>query len=248
MSHAREGININLFHKPIFNFAFSANDLFSYYHLVKKLKCENAGIVNTKYCILELPYYIFNWDRSRSRDAFMYMNVYSILGKYHHLDTREGGLIKEYHTFEDMFKRKKMYNDSVYNIGIYYEKLDKIADIDFAEISHIWKMEYEDTIRENIEYFKELVSLLYGINRNMKIYVIVFPQNPRFYKLHKEMIDNAKDKFYKIMDNIILKNVILLDYFEYYDKMEHYFSDHCHLNTSGRNAFTETIVHYIEES
>ena len=247
MSHADKGINVNLFHEPVFNFAFTSNDLFYFYNLIKKLKRENAKIGNIKYCILEMPYYIFNWDRSRSQSAFRCMNAYTILGEYHHLDTREGCVIEQYRIFEDMFKQKKTYNASVYNART-YEVHDKISNKDYVEISHVWRMNHEDTLHENFFYFKELITLLYHINRNIKIYVVVFPQNPRFYKRHEEVIDNARDKFYEIIDSTALKDKItLLDYFKLYDGMECYFEDDCHLNTSGRNAFTKTIIQRLEE-
>lgn len=241
MSHAHRGIDVNLFHEPVFNFGFNSNDLFYYYHLMKKLQSEDASRCRIKYCILELPYYIFNWDRSLSRSAFRSMNSYTILGQYHHLDTVERNLIKEYQIYEDMFKEKKMCNASVYNTGI-YDVRDMTANQDFMEISHVWKLEHRDTWRENVIYFQKLITLLHQINQSMKIYVTVFPQNPGFYKKHKEIINKVQEQFYETIDSMHLKDITILDYFRIYEQREDYFEDDCHLNTTGRNAFTKTII------
>lgn len=245
MSHAHRGIDVNLFNEPVFNFGFNSNDLFYYYHLLKKL-LDDKEQCRIKYCILELPYYIFNWDRSLSRSAFRSMNSYEILGQFHHLDTMDGNLIKEYQAFENMFKRKKMYNVSVHNTGI-YDVRDAVADQDFMGISHVWKSEHTNTWKENVIYFQQLITLLHQINKYMKIYVAIFPQNPRFYKKHYEIIDRVKKNFYETIESMHLQEIDIWDYFEVYEQMEEYFEDDCHLNTSGRKAFTKRIIYDLEK-
>lgn len=247
MSHAHRGIDVNLFPEPVFNFGFNSNDLFYYYHLMKKLESEYAEQCRVKYCILELPYYIFNWDRSLSKSAFRSMNSYTVLGQYHHLDTDEGNLIKKYRIFEEMFKRKKMTNSSVCNTGIYDVK-DIVANQDFVEISHVWKTEHTETQKENIIYFQKLVSLLRQLNKEIKIYVTVFPQNPRFYKRHWENIDKVSKFFYEVINDMHLEDVVIWDYFNIYEQREEYFEDDCHLNTSGRKAFTHKIIVDLEKA
>ena len=246
MSHAHRGIDVNLFHEPVFNFGFNSNDLFYYYHLMKKLESENVGQCGVKYCMLELPYYIFNWDRSRSRSAVRSMNSYTMLRQYHHLNTDKGNLISEYWVFEDMFKRKKMRNSSVCNTGIYDVK-DIVANQDFVEISHVWRTEHTETQKENMMYFQKLIALLHRLNKEMKIYVTVFPQNPRFYKRHQEIIDKVQKFFYEVIDHMHLEDVVIWDYFNIYEQREEYFEDDCHLNTSGRKAFTQKIITHLEK-
>lgn len=249
MSHAYRGLDINLFHDTIFNFAVESNDLFDDYRLIQRLQRKNVGISDIKYCIFELPYYIFNWDRSLSHSGVRRMNSYAILegeeNQYHHLEMRNGNIVHQYHVFEDMFKRKKMYNASVYNTGIYDVK-DVVTDRDFEEISHVWKADHTETWKENIIYFQKLIALLCQINEEMKIYVTVFPQNPRFYKKHIEIIERGRNKFYETIESMRLENVVIWDYFDLFEQREDYFEDDCHLNTSGRMAFTKKIIRNLE--
>ncbi len=249
MSHGREGVNINLFKDLIFNFSVGSNDLFGIYHLLNKIYKENDRFGRIKYCILELPYYIFNWDCSKSSRAVGRMNCYTMLegeeNQYHNLQIDQSDLLYQYYVFEQMFKERKMYNTSVCNIGIYDIK-GEITNQDYMTISDIWTMQHEETISENITYFRKIISLLRQINNEMRIYITVFPQNPRFYYAHEEVINKASNCFYKIMSDHKSDNVIILDYFRFYEKKEYYFSDECHLNTLGRNSFTKELACRVE--
>ena len=249
MSHARDGIDVNLFKEYIFNFSVGSNDLFMIYHLLNKIYRENDNFISVKYCILELPYYIFNWDCSKSNRGSGRINCYTILegeeNQYHNLETYEGELIRQYQIYEQMFREKKLHNDSVCNMGN-YDVENIIANQDYMEISEIWRMQYEETIKENILYFKQIISLLHQMNSEMKIYIVVFPQNPRFYHMHEDIIEKARNLFYEIINDNRSENVNILDYFKFYDNREDYFKDDCHLNILGRDLFTKEIVGRIE--
>lgn len=250
MSHAYKGINQNVWQRHIFNFAFNGNDLFHQYQLIRKMKAERVDFSGVKYCILELPYYIFNWDRSLSDSALRCLNVDMPFfggGQIHHLDVVKDGVLCQYNEFQKMFKHKMTYNQYVYNNGMNYDIANKLLECDYNDISHVWKKKHTDTINENISYFEKMISLLNSMNKDMVLIVVVFPFNPKFYRLHFEIIEKMKECFYTILNDKKPSNMRVLDYFKYYELKENYFEDTCHLNTDGRNHFSRKLVAEIDK-
>lgn len=248
MSYAYRGIDTNLFHDPVFNFAFTSNDLFFQYHLLNKMiRLKQIGKI--RWCILDLPYYIFNWDRSMSLSMPMCMNAYAMLegeeNQFHHLE--DENIITQYYTYENMFKEKRTFNRSVTHVGE-YEIRNVSTNAQNMKVSDIWNLTHKTTIRENIGYFKEILRLPYQINGDIKIYVVVFPQNPLFYKQFESIWQKAKAVFYDTLASVSQDEFEIWDYFCFYDKESNYFYDEGHLNAAGRKNFTLELVERMEKT
>ncbi len=249
MSYAFEGLDVNYIKDEIFNFAFSSNDFFHHYHLLNKLVREK-NIDDLKYIVFELPYYIFNWDRSKAESFARCINCYTVLEgeekQYHHKENSE--LIEKYKVFEQMFKEKKSYNNSTFHAAEYPLSKDIIWDGKDITLSKIWYLEHEDTILENRVYFQKALELLQQVNPNIKIYLVVFPQSPRFYTMYREEIEHMKNIFYTSVTPFLSDNIQVWDYFEFFEACPHYFKDSGHLNVSGRNAFTKEIDRRLQNN
>lgn len=264
MSHSQCSIQPQYFHKSLFKFAAPSMDLFCQYKLIQRLITEHhESVRSVKKFILELPYYIFNFDLSRFRQFVLNRLYYFYLfSDYHHFGENEGdhNLITHFENFVKLFDRDDRSDkftlnkdsDSEERSGIIHgivvkakrfilEILRKYKILHFKD--DVWFKNYCTTQDENIEIWNNIVRSLGDVNPEAEIIILVCPFDPLFRKLYKHQIAAKKKQFYDIVNKI--KNVKIIDNFTL---NEHYqFTDHCHLKTESALRYTQIVKKQLED-
>lgn len=221
-------------------------DLFLHKKFFEKLVNEQAEAVrNLKRVIIEIPYYIFNYDLSLFGDfAFTKLNYFELVGDYHHLPEKVEAKSK-IDTFRQYWNvcEKAIYEQpQPRKLPGYLVPLKRIYHIYKAirNKDKVWDKQYEKTIQENKRLWNELLMLLNQSCPNAEIIVLVMPFNPAFRNSHKVQVAQSKKAFYSCLGD--LGKIRLIDEFDYIRKPS-LFQDHCHLNEHGGRIYTE---HFAE--
>lgn len=249
MSHARIDINETILKGKWYNFAFESMDMFYQRELLQRLIQKEEF---TKNIIIEMPYYYFNYDISKTIETFkIRTRAFFELDEYHHyLESQEGKIwidaykkmlniageisylkasnaskieyIKKFIRFYRRKNFKKVWNES-----------EKVAIS--QKLDHVWSIYRNDTIKENIGIWKNIQKIIKKLNINLTI--LICPINPLFLEKNYIEISKMKDLFYNSIGNGSFR---ILDYSDKFDS-EVYFSDYCHLNVGGNALFTKTL-------
>ena len=246
MSHSQNDIQTHLMDKNTFKFSFPSMDLFCHNQIIKKISNSNKT-TGIETAIIELPYYIFNYDLSKSKRSIKNRLFYfKQFGDYHHYGANdsESHVIQQFDTYLNLFyhcaplcalnnselKKENSYLSWLIK-GIYHQ-----ISV-FRENARIWESEYQETREENENILKQLVECLYQINSKMKIYVVVCPFNPLFRLLHMRKIKKEKKYFYDVVEKMQVK---IIDDFKWTNN-PFLFLDHCHLTTKGSYKYTNYL-------
>ena len=60
-----------------------------------------------------------------------------------------------------------------------------------SKLSHVWTVEHEKTVYENIELFEEIVKIINNFDSGIKIIICIMPQSKYLEKFHKNYISPA---------------------------------------------------------
>lgn len=236
LSYAEVGINTNFFNGEFINFALSSQDLYYDYKLLEYfLKIEKVKN-NIKYVILNLAYYSFDFDLSRTLERNRVHRYYPI--------------IKDTHNYKDEFRIKLL--NKMYNL--------RWTNEDYAEINNLKKnivmrndketiqkgkkcaiyhskMKSEEIKKENLEIFETILKLLK--QNNISPLILICPVSKYYY----EHYDKKRIKeFYCNIDFYIQRdNIKIVDFFdsELFDNSD--FWDDSHLNSKGAIKLTKLI-------
>ena len=265
MSHSYGGLLPELLRGSTYVFSAPSMDLY-YHYLVLKDICVNYDISKVKKIVFELPYYIFNYDLSRSKKTFLQrINYYYYYGDYHNFGQNENEK-KILYMFE---KLNSLCDEPIYKrcglkLNREYKKntrLERFLRKGYAQLRyllskkdrHLWTKEekqrilqmqpnvwyrtYSNTISENIEVWKKIRKLLMHYE-NVEIYVCVFPFNPIFLQKNEKKIREMKQVFYQ---EIAISKQNIVDCMTCYEDRADLFSDECHLNSLGSYQFSKKL-------
>lgn len=247
MSHSMYGIETHFLNKRFYKFSVPSVDLFYQYHLLTNIwhrYSKRIGCV--KEIILEIPFYIFNFDCSMSRNIFTtYINFYEEISDFHHYN--DADMISMYQRYKDMFKSKKERNSSSLSNN-YTVRTKNMSEQEIREYkTRVFCSFYEDTIEENKALFQKIISILNQMFHSPSISIVVPPMNPLFMNSNLNEINRTKSLFLNCIQPYI-------NQFKYYDFSELYkdnpdfFCDATHLNTNGSDDFSKFLNKYIGQS
>lgn len=273
ISHAEVGIIPRRLDKKFANLAVSSQDI--YYNLKTLEYCKEKywnKVQNIQYLVIEMfDYTYFNFDISRTKQAISYYEN----GGYN-LDGHNFSLNSNYeYSFEQVmawiYKRRygkmtdvqinawsQLFGDAHgtmnYSEYVTYKNIsDRVGMVKSEDVTEyvvetgMVKNVHEDTIRDNIQYFYEMLKLAYEWNSDMKVFVLLMP---RYYEVQKK-VDEAcvewKERFYYILEEA------RKDYkFEILDLCNHeiskesaYYQDVSHFNYYGAVKFTDLLNEYL---
>ncbi|MCM1156658.1 MAG: hypothetical protein NC314_07935 [Roseburia sp.] len=275
ISHANYGIIPRCLKVPFCNLAVPSQDL--YYNLKTFAYCMShyrSKISGLKYMVLDLfDYTYFNYDVSLSKTAVSYYYYY---GGYT-LDAHNFAKNKNFdYSFEHMqilqqekklegISREKMalwetIFDNVHEKTNYREfdnpvnlferaRIVKTKDLEEYQVyTSIVRNTYQETIQENIECFYKLLDLIYELNPDMKVFVVLLPRYVKAEEKAVEAYAGWKKIFYEIIEESGKHYP-----FQFMDFKEHEISreracyyDVSHLNYYGAMKFTRMLNEYME--
>lgn len=254
MSYAESGIDVNLLSGYIYNFAHSAFDLFYRKLLIQSLLENEKGIENIRYIIIELPYYIFNFDLSLCDNGIFQsaINYISYWKNYHHFIEKEDNInfVKGFSVYQDMFIKDHLGNSSmVANGRVMTDKQYVDGKIECTDISHTIRKKHQSTIEENKYIFHQILQMIKEKNPYIKLVILVCPQPSVIrklydnYPLQKEIFWNemkqAQEKYF---------DLVILDEHELFTGHDEYFLDiDGHLNSKGCDIFTRFLDEKLKE-
>lgn len=223
-------------------------DLFLHRKFVDVMSKKNqSALFGIKRIIIELPYYIFNYDLSRFGD-FVYtkLNYFETAGDYHHLTEKSEAKKKI-----EMFKLYSTVFDQAFYTVPPSRKLPSVL-IPAKRIYHIykairnndkvWSHEFPETISENKAIWDNLLLQLHTNCPNAEIVVLVMPFNPAFRISHKKQVERSKRTFYSCIGSQESgEKIRVIDEFDYVKKAS-LFQDHCHLNEVGGKKYSEHLA------
>lgn len=274
ISHANYGIIPRCLHVPFCNLAVPSQDI--YYNLKTLEYCLSnyrGKISELKYLIIDMfDYTYFNYDVSLSKTAVSYYYYY---GGYT-LDAHNFAQNKNFdYSFEHMrmlLQEKKLEGitgekmilwetifDNVHEKMQYCEfdnpvklferaRIVKAKDLEEYQVcTSIVKNTYQETIKENIGYFYELLDLVYKINPDMKVFIILLPRYAKAEEMAVGAYAGWKKLFYDIIEETGKEYP-----FQFIDFKGHEISqeracfyDVSHLNYYGAVKFTNLLNEYM---
>lgn len=244
MSHAQCAIDPTLLTDQTYcNCAAPSMDIFCHLNFLKKLAKNDPDLLkNMRHVIIELPYYIFNYDLSRF-GTFVYtkLNYFELVGDYHHFGHNEEQrkIVEEFRRFKSLFTAGEITanspfeNSPIRKIAKKVRNKYRIA----RNKDNVWHVFYQDTIKENQKLWIDLLALLDDFCPNAKVTILVMPFNPVFRYFHKKEICAMRRSF---MDSLGSGSYQLIDHFSCI-KRDCYFDDHCHLNEKGASKYARIL-------
>lgn len=242
MSHSQCAIDVSKISKyKYLNIAAPSMDLYLQRgFLLLILEKYPNFIQNIKSIILELPYYIFNYDLSRfGQFTLTKFKYFEMINDYHHYS--DSSKINEYRLFISIFNEiengslkisQSSMTKALKKLIKYPVRLLRITKEKF----NVWDNYYSDTNKENIEVFRDIVDLMHSRIPQAELKILVMPFNPVFRWSHRNSINARKADFY----NSLLSGIEVIDEFDYFNQCN-LFDDHCHLNKKGGNIYSKHL-------
>ena len=249
MSYSRFAFLTHFFDKNFFKFSLGGVDLYTDKKWLSYITDNHKELLSSvKYVVLDLPYYIFNWDITSTSQIFYRMAYFDKFDDYRKFGESTSGqkYISNYRVLKDMFEERFESNKSVYSNN-YYENgqmLKKANDESYFAASGIWYKRYENTILENIQIFQEFITLIKQINPDIKIAAVTYPYCQKFLEVNKEHISNLQKEFYHIINNT--KGCENIKIFDFIKDTKYKFDDTCfrdatHFNGKGAELFSHIL-------
>ncbi len=240
LSYSRKGICKKELKMPFYDCSLPGLDL--YYNLrVYTYMVEKGLLANLKLVLFVFPYNYFVYDMSKSFAQYESGQIFAIrqLNDWHHYEQVEGA--KDYVESYRMFGKKiaRQYCSCWYDVESPYPYRDNGRKM---PLENLWFAEYEETAIENEMLFSEFCLKLKrgGVNP-----VLVIPP------VYLEGIDQAsynaflekKEHFYHVVHKTEKKagKLKVFDYADRFANQPDFFRDLTHLNTMGREKFTNLI-------
>jgi len=247
MSYAYYGILSYCFTKRFYKLAHFSADIFFHNKNLEYISEWTDCLKNdVKYVVFEMPYYAFNWDVSKAENIIRCrMALYEKFNDYHNYgkDELEEWYIQEYKILKDMFGNKKAFNASAFSNNYEHRILSGITENEhpFYKAEHIWTKIRPNTIVENYEIFRKSLELLYSLNSNMKVLIVVPPFYMELLQDQMKDIQIMKDIFYQNINKIKKDYPIqVLDFIDKIHDKECFFDIH-HLNAIGAYKFSTIL-------
>lgn len=239
ISYQNDGIDETVFNKEIgkiaFNFALRGQDLFYDYQIAKLLDKESF-LLNTTHYIIGLCYYSFEYDLSKSANAWEIIRYFPYIKEQHNLATA-CPFEMFVHDMESEIKKDKIYYE-IFGKRKAYELNSKAGG---EQARRDFNKNYPITVWENKSILKKF--LIFLKERSIKPVIVIMPAMRGYVSACPPKF---RERFYKTLfectDNL---NVQILDYFgQYYGDISDYY--HCsHFNRLGAEKFTQKLVQDI---
>lgn len=238
-SYGEVGIKAELLSKKTINFAFSSQDLYYDYLLLKYL-LNFANVKNSiKYVFIAASYYYFDYDMSKSIAKYR-IHRYSNYLDYFHNNKDTVGIDIAKQLYEKRISMEHYYSMNK-------AKQNAVINTKDDEQEYVAKrnstMNYNLTRKENISIFNEYLHLLKS--HCIKPLIVICPTSIYYYKYFKN--GYQKNKFYSILEKFQAKfDFQVLDYCNsnLFEDMD--FWDYGHLNGKGSEKFTQLLNKEVE--
>lgn len=242
MSHGVDGLFPHKLSKNIYRLCARGMDLEYQKRLLEHM--INKKMIKGHYFIFELPYYIFNYSVQNTRFFKYRICYYDELGCLetcnNKLELGNSKYIEEYLAYHQVFNEAPPLLDGAssqiqYSLKsksislLYKEKIEK----DFWDIN-------ETHMLNNINIWKEIVSLIRNYDPVSKIAVVVFPQSPNMIRKYIRLphFHISKRVFY---ENVVDEQITLLDDFLVFKNRRALFKDGTHLNSEGADLYSSHL-------
>lgn len=244
MSHAQCGLDWKeLRNANYFSIASPSMDAFLHLKYYEKIASDYPEQVNKlKSIIIELPYYIFNYDLSRF-GKFVYTKLlyYKIIDNFHHFGESKDQcvVLEDYFKFLAIFKEREIIIATTPKTGLLYKIAKKIRqNCRIARMrDKVWFSEFGDTVNENKKHLSDLMRAIRRNSPNAEITILVMPFNPVFRKTHTSVCNKWKAVFYNFFQS---EGTQIIDMFDCM-KSSWDFDDHCHLTPAGRTKYSKLL-------
>lgn len=261
MSHLKDGIVLNRMQGTYIMIGIPSIDIF-YINKIVRLMIDHNRLDGVKQIIFEFPYYMFNWDISRSVKMVERFHIAYYFGDYHHFgeDPHSQAQLSHMLLYNNVMKRKML------QIGKGLERYSKVdrhreqSRSDFiksmsqsvlssvCEMSEqrnlckkeyaIWSKLHWDTIKENQNEWNDMIEMLTKEHPSLKIGIAIFPHHPYFRTCHHDEIVRMRSIFYGSIE--CGKKIKMIDLFDHHLPFW-CFSDECHLNEFGAYMFSKVF-------
>lgn len=248
MSHSQAVINEKLLTTGnYFKVSSPSMDMFCHYKYLEKVsESINCDIVST--IILEIPYYIFNYDLSRF-GSFVYtkLNYFDIVDDFHNFGFGEQSSdINEFRMYKSVldlnsFEKNPVSIEHVSKLRSAYRNLKVFVKASMNN-DNVWNKKYTQTIEENKDFYYKFLNLIKRRFVNAKLIILITPFNPAFRLFHKKQIFEQKKIFFEIVSN----TGIVINDFELYNKC-FYFADHCHIKKCYSELYSNHILSMLQK-
>ena len=237
MSHAEIGIDADYFDVKTFICSGGGFDLRLmekyFYHLIEP---------SVERVILELPYYIFEWDKMKSSKTKLTaiecgydLSDDFILSNY----TQEEKNM--YLLYRKMFHRDR--NSNIYSTKRYAFQYNAINRNDISKlvdygITHIWSGKHGENVETMRFCLKNILEECN--NKGINAEIVVMPHHPLMVNSQSDSINDMKNEFYKNIKLLEKEGygIKVHDYFGLFGEKEELFMDDCHLNKKGSYEMT----------
>lgn len=262
MSHSYWGVLTYRLCLPFFKLSLPALDLYYIEKQLNEVLNENYFKNKLKHedclkCIvLEMPYYYFNYDLSMNKAHMRRQLVIAdYFDDFHNYGNQkeERDIISEYYIWKELFYKRMRCTEQF----CLYDRLDRkgcITETMKTEVennlSHVWRSEHIETIRENINIFNRILSKIEWFDKSIKIVINVMPQSKYLEEYHPKEIDSTRCFFYNVVQEYserIQNDVYLWDDFDLYYENDSMFLDCIHLNSMGAISYTDYLSNMIKE-
>jgi hypothetical protein len=239
ISYHNDGIDENTFGligKTCFNFALRAQDIF-YDWKISELLGSQGFLKNTRYYIIGLSYYSFEYDLSKSRNSWEIIRYYPIIEDCHNLISQQW--FKLY--VEEI--EKKIENDEIHYQLFSNRKKHEINEMQAKECAKgDFNKDYPVTVWENKKILKSFLSYLSA--RKIVPVIVVMPAVKEYTQCCSRIF--IKEFYSNLYECLEGKNIQVLDYFGKYfgEKSDWYHITH--FNASGAERFTKKLIKDIK--
>ncbi len=184
-----------------------------------------------------------NFERNHNYKGISYEEIVNLVKQEQlkgitcdHLSVWEmlfGGCIYDYFELSELMTRHLQYRTGVVSDS-------ECEDFSLRSVADHF---FEDTVRENTEILRRILTLLSSINPSIRIVLVTIPRYEGVWHKEEAMRKNWKDRFESIVEGLAKEYS-----FEYYDFSRHeiathraYFNDPAHFNCYGAMKFTDLL-------
>ena len=245
---------------PFVNLAVSSQDLYYCYQVFCQcIKQYGERFDSLKYIVIDLyNYMVFNLDTSRGKDILGYMYSGGIQDEHNFKDnknysnTLENEMFRNYNVILKDQKQDLMqevfsnwdteFEQSSYNRWSHITKYTTLRAEQIIGKSIIQR--FEDTFQENRNIFEHFMKNIRKFNGDMKIIFTLIPQYIMMEKVSKPFMDDWKDEFYYIINDICERYHSVFWNFKNCKEISEnpmFYYDEMHLNTVGARAISAIL-------
>lgn len=237
LSYAEVGIKEDI-NDNFINFSFSSQDLYYDFKLIKYLFNFKQVKDNLKYVIINMGYYSFDYDMTKTNARNRIHRYSNYFEDYHNNESlMERDIIRSFYekgiTFKEYIDMNKLKEETILTLndskGIYEAQKNS-------------SMDYEVTRKENEKILEEYIVFL---KENSIVPIIAICPTSKYYRDNFNI--NKRNIFYNILDRLKYKyNFQVVDYFDSDLFEDDDFWDYSHLNGKGAEKFTKILKEAIQ--